>query len=242
MSKKHKNSQKQDNSPRIEQRDKLKEQLFIKEFPWTDKQKELISAILNKENKIIFINGVAGTGKTLLTTYCGLKLLNEKKLSNITYVRSVAESSSKSLGYLKGELSEKFAPFLMPLEDKLDELLHKSDKEKLMADSRIEAIPVNYLRGASFNCQYLFIEEAQNYCIKELTTIITRLGKFSKMVICGDSRQSDINNSGFAKVFNVFNNAESKEKGIVTFELTKADIMRNEILGFIIDKLDLIGH
>ena len=76
---------------------------------------------------------------------------------------------------------------------------------------------------------------------KELKTLITRIGQYSKLIVCGDSRQSDINGkSGFKKMFNIFNDEESKQNGIFCFEFTTDDVMRSGVTKFILEKLDRI--
>lgn len=236
-------SKKKDCSPVVSQRNKLKETLKIKKYEWTPKQQDFINLALDKKSKIIFLNGPAGTAKTFLGVYVGLELVagENKRLSDILYVRTVVESASKGLGYLPGEFEDKFAPFLMPLEDKLMEFISPADinKLKVKGDERITAIPINYLRGASFNARFILADESQNFDFKELTTLITRLGKFSKMIICGDTRQSDINGkSGFKKMFDVFNTEDSREHGIFCVEFGPEDVMRSEEVKFILEKLD----
>lgn len=229
---------KKDTSPLVPQRAKFKGELSIREFPWTEKQKQVIASILDKDNKVIFIDGCAGSSKTLLAVYCGLKLLNEKKASDIIYIRSPVESASRSMGYVKGDNDEKFAPYIGPLEDKLEELLPSGDVAALKNDVRIKGIPVNYLRGASWATKYSICEESQNLNFKELTTVITRLGKFSKLVMIGDTAQADIRDSGFYDMFNLFNDDISRQKGLVTFKFGKEDIMRCEELKFIIERIE----
>lgn len=235
---------KPDRSPNVPQRDKIKNSLQIKvSVNWTPKQQEIIDRILNKNTKVVFIDGFAGTSKTFLATYCGLNLLSEKKLSELVYVRTVVESASKGLGYLPGSQDLKMEPFLHPLEDKLIEFLPKSDIETLKKEKRIEGIPVNYLRGCSFNAKYIMADESQNFDFKELTTLITRIGRFSKMVICGDSHQSDIGDkSGFRKMLNIFNDEQSRENGIFCYKFEKEDIVRSEAVKFIIEKLESFNH
>lgn len=232
---------KEDRSVHVQQREKLKDGLIIREFPWTEKQKEFISLATNKETKLIFLNGPAGTAKTILSVYIGLKLLNEKRISDILYVRTVVESASKGLGYLPGESEDKFRPFILPLLDKLDELLQRSQIDKLLKDERIKSIPVNYLRGTSFNAKLIISDESQNFDFKELTTLITRVGQFTKMIVCGDSMQSDINGkSGFKEMAGIFDNEESRANGIYSFEFDNDDIVRSELVKFIVKKLDAI--
>ncbi len=230
---------KKDRSPVIPQRDVFKDNLIIHDIQWTEKQKKLIDLFLDKKTKILFLSGPAGTSKSFISVYLGLKLMQEKKISDIIYLRSVIESASKGMGYLPGLSSEKFAPFMMPLEDKLNELLYKADTQKLKNDNRVQAIPINYLRGANFNKKFILADEAQNCDFKELTTLITRFGRFSKMIVCGDTRQSDINGrSGFKPMFDLFNDETSRNNGIYTFEFGIEDVMRSEEVKFILEKLD----
>ena len=107
----------------IPQRNKLKFDLhLIDRFNLTQKQKDFIDLVLDKNTKMVFVDGPAGTTKSFLTIYCALKLLNERRMSDIIYVRSVVECSEKSVGYLPGTLDEKISIYLQPLVDKLAEL------------------------------------------------------------------------------------------------------------------------
>lgn len=243
MSKKHKTTNKQDNSPYIQQREKLKNEIKIREFNWTEKQKQLIDLILSKDAKIIFIEGPAGVSKSLVATYCALKLLNQKSISHITYVRSVIESSSKSIGALPGLLSEKFQPYLLPLEDKLDELLNPQDKQRLFAEDRIHSIPINFLRGASFRSQLVWAEESQNMTFNELKTFLTRTGERSKAILTGDFGQSDINShSGFRTMFDLFDNEESRKNGIYCFRFQIEDVLRSGVVKYILEVIEKNGN
>jgi phosphate starvation-inducible protein PhoH and related proteins len=232
----------EDTSPYVFQRDKIKFDLTIKELPWTDKQKEIINLIRDKKTKVVFLSGPAGTSKSILATYCGLKALNEKKVSEIIYIRSVIESASKSLGFLPGEAELKMKPFAAPLIDKMEELLPASCINKLLNEERVKPIPINFLRGSSFNANFIIADEMQNAEFSEIQTIITRIGNFSKFIFCGDPMQTDIKEktkSGFKPIYDIFNNDESKNQGIFCVELGKEDIVRSEILKFIVEKLEI---
>jgi phosphate starvation-inducible PhoH-like protein len=110
---------------------------------------------------------------------------------------------------------------------------------KELMDERVDALPINFLRGANWIDKIVVADEAQNFTFKELTTLVTRLGKNSKLFICGDFMQSDINGkSGFGPMYDLFNDEDSKLKGIHCFRFTKDDIMRDELLKFIIGKLE----
>jgi len=227
-----------DNSPYVFQRDKINFDLKINELPWTDKQRTVIDIITNKSAKIVFLNGPAGCSKSLLAVYCALKMLASKKVSEIIYIRSIIESASRSLGSLPGESDNKFKPFSIPLIDKLEELTRPNDIKKLLEEERVKPTPVNYLRGTSFNVNFIIADEMQNAVFSELQTIMTRLGQFSKLVICGDPAQSDlpVGRSGFLDIYNSFNNTEAQEKGIYCLEFNESDIMRSEICRYIVTK------
>ena len=125
--------------------------------------------------------------------------------------------------------------------DKLEEMLPKNTslQSDLLEKGRISAMPINFLRGASWIDKIIVADEAQNFTFKELTTLITRIGKNTKLFICGDSMQSDINGkSGFNEMCRIFNDYNSRRKGIEFFEFTEDDIKRSEILKYIVKKIN----
>lgn len=232
-----------DNSPRVAQREKFKDGFEIKEFKWTEKQKQIIEQLLDKNNKIVLLSGPAGSSKTLLSIYAALKYLQEKKISEILYVRTVIESASKSMGFLPGTEEEKFALFSIPLREKLQELLSKNDEIKLFKEERLKSLPVNFMRGISLNAKFIVGDELQNFTFKEIITLMTRIGQFSKMILAGDTMQSDINShSGFKQVIDIFSDKESQEQGIIHIKLGTEDIMRSQIVRFIVEKLSQVNN
>jgi len=230
---------KKDKSPKVHQNEKIKETLTINsKVDFTEKQKILIDILQNKQTKLVFLSGPAGSSKTFISVYSALNLLNDKRVSELIYVRSAVESADSKLGFLPGEMDEKMSPYIQPLVDKLEELLPKSQIDKLKKDERILGVPVNFLRGLNWNAKCIVADEAQNMTKKELTTLITRVGEFSKLFICGDPDQSDINGkSGFVKIMNAFDDDESKENGIYTFKFTEDDIVRSGLVKYITKKL-----
>jgi len=208
-------------------------------FNFSKKQQELLSCILKEETKIIFVSGPAGSSKTYMSVYGCLQLMAKDFEKDLIYIRSIAESADKGLGSLPGDISDKFDPFLMPLYDKLDEMVHEGDTAYMKQTERISAVPINFLRGANWNNKFIVADEAQNFTFKELTTLITRIGENTKLIICGDFMQSDINGrSGFEEMFNVFNCEESLEQGISSFKFTNRDIVRSKILKYIVSKIE----
>lgn len=215
-----------------------KTNIKLKKIALTEKQKHLLQIIFDNDSKIIFISGPAGTSKTYVAIYGALQLYNMNNERGITYVRTIAESGEKSLGALPGEMAEKINPYMMPMNEKLDELLIPGQASTLKEKDIVKGMPINYLRGASWRDEIVIADESQNFTFKELTTLMTRLGEGSKLIICGDPMQSDINGkSGFADMYSIFNDQESQARGIHTFHFGAEDILRSKILKFVIEKI-----
>ena len=215
-----------------------KTNIKLKKVSLTEKQLKLLKLIFDKDSKIIFISGPAGTSKTYIAIYGALQLYNMDNNRGITYVRTIAESGEKSLGALPGEMAEKINPYMMPMNEKLDELLIPGQASTLKDKEIVKGMPINYLRGASWKNEIVIADESQNFTFKELTTLMTRLGEGSKLLICGDPMQSDINGkSGFAEMYALFNDEESRGKGVNTFYFGPEDIKRSEILKYVIHKI-----
>lgn len=234
--KKHKSSK--DTSPVIPQKSKIKNELSIIKRELTEKQKEFLDIALDKNTKMMFIAGPAGSSKTWISVLSALMLMNQKRVSDILYLRSAVECSDSKLGYLPGEANDKMAPYVQPLIDKLDELLPRGDVDMLQKDGRIDSIPIGFLRGLNWNAKCIIADESQDMSYKELVTLITRTGEFSKVFILGDPDQIDIGNrSGFMTLFSKFDDQESRDNGIFTFKFTEDDVLRSGLVKFIIKKL-----
>jgi phosphate starvation-inducible PhoH-like protein len=206
---------------------------------FSPRQRELFKLTTAAKNTITFIGGPAGSAKTYLSVYSAMSLLSKNKDLDLLYVRTVIESADKGLGALPGDIEEKFNPYMSPLLDKLEEMLPHSEIHELMKAQRISAVPINYLRGASWRNKVVIADEAQNFTFKELTTLVTRIGEGTKLFICGDYMQSDINGkSGFEDMVKVFSGEDCRKNGIHTFDFTTDDIFRSEILKFIIKKIE----
>ena len=219
----------------------LKSTFRVNNLRLTENQKVFLSLALQEKTNIMFVSGPAGSTKTYMAVYSALRHLSADQDLDLLYVRTVIESAEKGLGALPGDIEDKFNPYMMPLEDKLMEMMPKTntDRRDMLESGRIQAMPINYLRGASWKDKIIVADEAQNFTFKELTTLVTRLGVNCKLFICGDFMQSDINGkTGFRKMFKIFSDEESQKKGIHSFSFTKEDILRSPLQKFIISKLE----
>jgi phosphate starvation-inducible PhoH-like protein len=218
----------------------LNEKSFKKrEFNFSEKQVAILEKMFDPESKIVFLSGPAGTSKSFISIYAALHLLKENPDKKILYIRTAIESASKSLGALPGTENEKFLPYMMPILDKVEEIINDEPAKALFSTDIVSAIPVNYLRGASWRDKIVIFDESQNANKKELTTVLTRIGEGTKVFVLGDPSQSDINGqSGFASFFKAFTSAHCEDRGIYSFEFGKEDIVRSEILKFIVERIE----
>lgn len=236
-----------DKSPQVYQRDKFSIELHIRErTDLTEKQIEILSAALNKDTRCIMLDGIYGSAKTYTAVLAALKLLQQKKVDQIIYVRNPVESSSTGkMGFLKGSLDEKMEPYASIIFDKLDELLPPSEINALKEDGRIECIPLGFTRGKSWACKVIIVDESSSLCYDDFILLLTRCGEFTRIFFAGDSfNQSDIGSkTGFRKIFDRFNDEVSKENGIHCFELREEkDIVRSKWLRFVLKHLGIIGN
>jgi phosphate starvation-inducible protein PhoH len=199
-------------------------------FPMTDNQQKFYFLSQNPKTNMVFVDGPAGSAKTHLAVFSALELLKAGHVDKIIYIRSVVESSSRSIGYLKGDENEKFMPYMMPMMDKLNEILNKNDIAHLLEQEYVKAIPVNFVRGLTFHRCAVIVDEGQNTTRGELTTILTRFGRHSKYFILGDGNQVDIKDSGFSQVFDAFDTEFSRKNDIHCTKFDITDIVRSQIL------------
>jgi len=230
-----------DNSPYIQQNNKLKDELNIKErFQLTDKQIEILEKGVDKGTRCLMIDGLWGTSKSYLATLISLKLLSTKKIDQILYIRNPIESSSSGkIGYIKGEISEKMAPYNEIFFNKLEELLPRQDIDKIEKENRIACLPLGFTRGLSWNCKAVIVDEAASLSLDDILLLLTRCGEFTRIFLIGDSmNQNDIGSkSGFKKIFDLFSDEESEQNGIFTYELKNdSDILRSGFVRFIMKK------
>lgn len=205
------------------------------DFELTKKQVELIK-VLNK-NKIITVTGPPGTSKTFIACYAATQALLAGKCKKIILSKPTEVlSGTRDPGALPGTLDEKMAVFAESFIDSFEEFLTPKDFKHLWDEKLIEFKPAQFLRGRSLKDSYILIDEFQNFDIKALKSIVTRLGRNSKIVFMGDTRQNDINKKYVA--VDTFNEIISTIEGCDKFKFEREDIVREQILIDIIDRFE----
>jgi phosphate starvation-inducible PhoH-like protein len=142
------------------------------------------------DNQIVIVTGRAGSGKSLICAQTALDFLMKKQCDHIFVTRAAVEVGN-SLGFLPGDLEEKFNPYLEAFRENLEKCYDKLKINELVKDKKIVAYPVQFIRGKTID-DVLVVEEAQNLTRHEMLAILTRLGKTGKIIINGDLEQRDI--------------------------------------------------
>lgn len=195
----------------------------------TPNQQKYIEAIYNKE--LIFSVGPAGTGKTWLATSLAAQHFADSKISRIILSRPAVEAG-EHLGFLPGELEQKFSPYLAPFIDVLYDRLGNSHVEYLLKKKAIEAIPLAYMRGRTFKDCWVILDEAQNTTPSQMKMFLTRIGENCKVIVNGDITQKDIkSDDGLNDA--VRRLANYADAAIIKFD--KSDVVRSGLVRKILD-------
>jgi len=199
------------------------------------KQKEFINMIEEKE--IIICVGESGVGKSYLSIAKALELLKDssKGYEKIFIITPIVESED-NIGFLKGSLTEKMDPYLYSIYYLIDKMVGEDTRKKLVDNEIIAPLCISYLRGVNIDNAILISDETQNMTIKGIKTLLTRIGFNSKFILSGDINQIDrFKNENESGLKYAYENLKDID-GVGLFEFTKEDIVRNKIIGQILDK------
>lgn len=198
----------------------------------TDNQKEYIRSII--ENDIIFCTGPSGTGKSFIAAGIAADHLLKDKIESIIVTRPLV-CTGKDIGSLPGELNEKIKPYLQPMEENLKYFLGRDKFGLYYNTRRIRFEPLETMRGSTFHNAYMILDEAQNCTLEQIKMFITRMGEKSKVMINGDTKQTDLyHGNGLIECINKL----SGINGIGICSLDYQDIQRNGILGAVLFALE----
>ena len=179
-----------------------------------EEQKQAKALII--ENPVVVLKGMAGSGKTLVAVQAALDMLFSKEVEKIIITRPTV--AKEELGFLPGDLKEKMDPWLAPIYHNLYMLYGKEKVDKELEYGNIEIVPFAFMRGRTFVDAFVIVDEAQNVTHDQMETVLGRLGKNSKMVICGDLAQIDLKvkkETGFSFLTRI----EEQVKGFKVFAL-----------------------
>jgi len=207
--------------------------------PLTNNQKVFFDAY-KRGDYFIALHGVAGTGKTFIALYKSLEEVLDKSnpFNKIIVVRSAVQS--REIGHLPGDVTEKMVIYQQPYRQICDTLFGRKDAwDRLEEQGHVEFISTSFIRGMSFDDAIIIVDEMQNMTYEEIDTVMTRVGYRSKIIWCGDYRQTDLNKkrndvSGILKFFDIAYHMSAFTK----IEFTADDIVRSSLVkDYILAKL-----
>ena len=200
--------------------------------PRTMAQAHYMRELLN--NDIIFALGPAGTGKTYIAVAQAVAQLITGSIQRLILSRPAVEAGEK-LGFLPGDMKEKVDPYLRPLYDALNDCLPAEQVERRIASGEIEIAPIAFMRGRTLADAFIILDEAQNTTPAQMKMFLTRFGENSRMVVCGDPKQTDLpggmNASGL-------NDAVGRLDGVDGLSICRfgaGDVVRHPIVGRIVE-------
>ncbi len=205
--------------------------------PKTAGQRRYVQAIA--ANPITFGLGPAGTGKTYLAVAMAVEALAANKVKRIILTRPAVEAGER-LGFLPGDLQAKIDPYLRPLYDALYDMLPADRSERLLEQGTIEVAPLAFMRGRTLNDAFIILDEAQNTTGEQMKMFLTRMGFNSKVVVTGDTTQTDLPGSvqsGLKVAQSILTDIE----GIKFIEFSKADVVRHPLVAQIILAYEQLG-
>ena len=207
--------------------------------PLTENQNKFFQAY-KQGDYFIALHGVAGTGKTFSALYKAIEEVLDKSntFEKIIVVRSAVQS--REIGHLPGTIDEKMDIYQQPYRQICETLFGRKDAwDRLEEQGHIEFISTSFIRGMSFDNAIIIVDEMQNMTFEEIDTVMTRVGNQSKIIWCGDYRQTDLNKkktdvSGLLKFFDIAYHMDA----FTRIEFTPDDIVRSSLVkDYILAKL-----
>ena len=199
--------------------------------PLTENQKKFFDAYKTGDY-FIALHGVAGTGKTFCALYKAIEEVLDKSnpFNKIIVVRSAVQG--REIGHLPGDVDEKMEIYQQPYRQICETLFGRRDAwDRLEEQHHIEFISTSFIRGMSFDDAIIIVDEMQNLTFEEIDTVMTRVGYRSKIIWCGDYRQTDLNKkkndvSGILKFFDIAHHMSA----FTRIEFTVDDIVRSSLV------------
>ena len=189
-----------------------------------------------ESTKNLMLHGVAGTGKTFISSYLAFDDMAKGEYEKLVIIRSAVPT--RDIGFLPGSEKEKASVYEEPYKDICIELFQRGDAyEILKTKGLVHFMTTSFIRGVTQRNAVILIDECQNMSFHELDSIITRMGQGCRVIFCGDFRQADLQKNGLKdfvrvlKAMNAFDFIDFEIKDIVRSDFVKQYITAKTDLG-----------
>ena len=187
-------------------------------------------------HELVFGLGPAGTGKTYLAVAQAVDMLKRQQVERLVLSRPAVEAGER-LGFLPGDMKEKVDPYLRPLYDALQDMLHEGKLNSKLASGQIEIAPLAFMRGRTLSHAFVILDEAQNTTPAQMKMFLTRLGEGSRMVVTGDPRQTDLPAGVDSGLVRAVDRLEVVPEIAVT-RFDRNDIVRHPLVSLILEAFE----
>lgn len=232
----------------------LRVPLFVKNSISPNKSAYQAKLHATKHPQILICTGPAGSGKTMEACKAAITHIEQNHFKKLIITRP-SITVEEDLGYLPGDIQQKMNPSMIPIYEYLDEFSSRHVIDKYIKDGVVELVPLGFTRGRTFESTIVIADEMQNCTKKQMLTLLTRIGHYSKIIITGDPDQCDIpkRESGLIDLitkFNIYYNtldadspihsAPAEEKSIDLVNLTSVDIKRSDVVKEVLNLYNLL--
>jgi predicted ribonuclease YlaK len=193
-----------------------------------DEQKEFVKQFY--EYDVCFLHGDFGSGKSLAAVHTAITAFRKKQFSNIWITRPMLKNS---LAALPGTLEEKMAPYTFPIIQNMEVCQGKEITDKMLKEGEVKIMPIEVAKGCSFIDSVVIVDEYQDMNYQDFRTILTRLGKNSKMIFCGSKEQIDKQIAKNSCIYDAIKLEKSKLVGYMTLKANHRNPILTEIINFL---------
>ena len=218
-------------------KEKFARQEFPALLPKNENQKKLLEAL--KYNTIVVAEGVAGTGKTLLSCWYAAKKLHYGDVKKVVLLRAYQPLAGRTIGFMPGDAMSKLQPYYQQMLDYFEDYLGKGTTEIHLKQGTIEICSLETIRGRSWSDAIIVLDEGQNLFVPEVQALVTRLGENSQMIFCGDNSglQTDVKNgmdglTYLHKLVEKYNIPDVESIRFTREDICRSDITRHFVISF----------
>lgn len=197
----------------------------------TENQKLFVKNMETK--KAVFLEGPAGTGKTMLSCRHAIEKLQQDKIERIMLIRPAVSILNEQHGFLPGDIDDKMAVWMEPMIDNLSIFESRARILRYVQNDKISLVPLGFIRGKTFDNAIVLADEMQNSTREQMLALLTRIGENSQLIATGDTLQTDMDSTiqnGMSDFIQKLRSSENDYSDISVIKFTKDDIKRSDFV------------